>query len=1353
MKEVVDAFFRDVSLVQQHINSYNDFIEVLLPNIVREFETAIIGDNKEYRVCITNIKYTKPSHTETDGVSRPVFPNEARLRNLTYNTSVLADISIENDEETTRFDRCLLCKIPVMLHSKLCNLKSTLSTVQHNHECEHDMGGYFIVNGCEKVLIAQEKMNNNQIYVFKKKPPSKFSHSAEIRCIREQDIKSTSTFVALLTYPNSVNERLIRMQSPFTKSDIPIFVFFYLLGYDREYIMSRFKNIDKNDLLPSLEETLVHDQKSAIEFVSTKLVFSSYSHDLFVKEIFPHVENMEGKIQLLVYMIEKLVDCGNDRIMEDDRDHFKNKRVDMSGQLLANLFRQLFRRMYKEFLSGCAKSLRSGKIFNVNHILKTKIITNGIKYSLSTGNWGIGSQNVRTGVSQVLNRLTYASALSHLRRVNSPIGKDGKLTGPRQLHNSQWGKVCPAETPEGQACGLVKNLSMMACISRQTDSTYLKDFLRTNNLTQAVKCFVNGDLVGSTDTPNDTYEQLRGFKRSGTVAFDTSVVIDTSKCELRVHTDAGRICRPLFVVSGSQKLVYDEFPDASKMSFMRMLVNGIVEISDSDEEENMLVAMFPHDLHSDTKYTHCEIKPAMILGVCASSIPFPDHNQSPRNTYQSAMGKQAIGMYALNYQERFDTLSHVLTYPQKPLVQTAASDLLNVNDLPSGQNAIVAIACYSGFNQEDSIIMNQSSIDRGLFRSVFYRTYKDELKSTQKEQWGQSKTECSGMRFAHYDKLEDDGLVSPGVHIDGNDVIIGKTVSHTDDERDASTIARHNEDGVIDKTMLTTTESGSSMVKVRVRKTKIPTIGDKFCYTPDHELLTPHGWIPVTTARLGTPVLTLDPKTNSMAYEPVLEVHAYSVAQETLYEVNTQSVSLCTTTNHRMYVNSGSKYELVKAEQIKGDARYLKNCDTGLPFGTYSLPPMPVPHKRSFVDFLFFYGVWITAGSVLQDGIRLPLKKDLERHLVCCGFRPLITDGMVLIENACLAEFLLAQSGVPEWCFRLSPYHSMSLLNGIMTDKTEWTHLFVNVVQQIALHAGTNVDVTKHKRGYRPSIRDSNPLVRSDGDVSTRVYSGTVHCVTVRTGVLHVRRNMRSVWCGNSARHGQKGTIGMTYTQEDMPFSMQTGMSPDIIINPHAIPSRMTIGQLLECVSGKVGCFDGQLKDATAFNTTHNQQELYDALHNTGYQRHGNEILVNGMTGMVMEHAIFMGPTYYQRLKHMVDDKIHSRGRGPVQVLTRQPVEGRSRDGGLRVGEMESTAIQAHGSASFLRERLFLQSDAYRVFVCKKCGLMATGNMKNHRYYCDACKVPDVVQVHIPFATKLLFQELMSVGVTPRMTI
>lgn len=1347
-KQVVDAFFRDVSLVHQHIQSYNDFVEVLLPNIVREYETAIIGDNKEYKVSVTNVKYTRPSHTETDGVFRTIFPNEARLRNLTYQTSVLADISIESEQETTRFDRCTLCKLPVMLRSTLCNLESSLSTVQHNHECEHDTGGYFIINGCEKVLIAQEKMNNNQLYVFKKKPPSKFSHSAEIRCIREQDIKSTSTFVAHLTYPNSVNERVIRMQSPFTKNEVPVFVFFYLLGCEtKDQILDLFTTIDKKELLPSLDETVVHDKESAIEFISSKLVFSSYSHDLFLKELFPHVENLDGKIQLLVYMIEKLVDCGNDRIQEDDRDHFKNKRIDMSGQLLANLFRQLFRRMYKEFLSGCAKSLKSGKIFNVHHILKTKIVTNGIKYSLSTGNWGIGSQNVRTGVSQVLNRLTYASALSHLRRVNSPIGKDGKLTGPRQLHTSQWGKVCPAETPEGQACGLVKNLSMMACVSRQTNSTYLKSFLRTQDLTRTVKIFVNGDLIGSTDTPYPIYQELRALKRSGTLALDTSIVLDTSKLELRVHTDAGRICRPLFVVHPETGgLVYDHFQKASKMSFMELLVNGILEWIDSDEEENAWIAMFPKQLKEpDHKYTHCEIDPSMILGVCASVIPFPDHNQSPRNTYQSAMGKQAIGMYALNYQERFDTLSHVLTYPQKPLVQTAASDLLNVNDLPSGQNAIVAIACYSGFNQEDSIIMNQSSIDRGLFRSVFYRTYKDELKSTQKEYWGQCENN-GGMRLAQYDKLEEDGLVSPGVTIEGNDVLIGKTVQqqYTDDPRDASTITRHNEDGIVDKTMITTTESGSSMVKVRVRKTKIPTIGDKFCYTPDHEILTAHGWVPMDRVRVGEHVLILDPEQNTMAYEPVLETHRYPVHDEPMYTVETPHVSLCTTMNHRMYVRSRSelRFSLVPAESIQGDAHHRKNHPSGLRFDMYTLPPMPVPEKRNFVDFLFVYGAWVSCGFVgngntmcfrPESGLEL-----LVKSLVRCGLVPRIEDDWVFLTNDNLSAFVDPAVPFPDWCFRLSAYHSLALLKGLGVSKRID---FTNEIQRIAIHAGTNIDPVHE------------PLVRADQDVSITTFSGTVHCVTVRTGIVHVRRKMRSVWCGNSARHGQKGTIGMTYTQEDMPFSMQTGMTPDIIINPHAIPSRMTIGQLLECIAGKVGCFEGKIHDATAFRSEHNQQEIYDALHKMGYQRHGNETLVNGMTGKVMEHAIFMGPTYYQRLKHMVDDKIHSRGRGPVQVLTRQPVEGRSRDGGLRVGEMESTAIQAHGSASFLRERLFFQSDAYRVFVCKKCGLMATGNMRTNRYYCEACKVPDVAQVHIPFATKLLFQELMSVGVTPRITI
>ena len=294
------------------------------------------------------------------------------------------------------------------------------------------------------------------------------------------------------------------------------------------------------------------------------------------------------------------------------------------------------------------------------------------------------------------------------------------------------------------------------------------------------------------------------------------------------------------------------------------------------------------------------------------------------------------------------------------------------------------------------------------------------------------------------------------------------------------------------------------------------------------------------------------------------------------------------------------------------------------------------------------------------------------------------------------------------------------------------------------------------------TINNSSELNTLKRDVSTITRSnesGVIDRVMLTTAehgttMVKVRvRDTRVPMIGDkfSARHGQKGTIGMTYRDEDMPFSMTTGMRPDIIINPHAIPSRMTIGQLLECVSGKVGSLQGKLKDATAFDHQgSNIDDIFEELHQLGYQKHGNEILVNGFTGKQMKYAIFMGPTYYQRLKHMVEDKIHSRARGPVQVLTRQPVEGRSRDGGLRAGEMERDAIISHGAAMFLKDRLFYQSDAYRVHVCKRCGLMAIGDIKNKRFFCKRCEIPNVVQVEIPFATKLLFQELMSIGVTPR---
>jgi len=1086
-KELKNIAYESTTLVTQHIDSYNHLIDVMLPHIIYENKHTNIREEKEYRISIENYRVEQPVHVENDGTRHILYPHDCRIRGITYYAHVYIDIVIRSiqDATETRFDQCLLCKFPVMVKSKLCNL---VIHGTNRNECEYDYGGYFVVNGSEKVMISQEKMCNNHVYVFVKKPPSKYSHVGEIRCSKD-DYKSTNTFMLRVSYPNAKNETYLRLFNSMFKNDIPVIVFYYLLGYTTH------KAILDTFVLHPDDRSVVHDvmtqsflevptvvcEETAWEYVKTRMCYTNYDKAYVIRELFPHVTDPALKGNMLSYFIVRVLRCVEGITKEDDRDHFKNKRVDMSGFLLAGLFRQLFRRTYKEFVSSVSKYLKMGKTFNVNHVLKNKIITNGIKYSLSTGNWGVGNvQNIRTGVSQVMNRLTYSSSLSHLRRLNSPIGRDGKLTGPRFLHNSHWGKVCPAETPEGQTCGLLKNMSLMTYVSVATNAEYIKELLSDmdnsnhKHPTDAEKptyhVFVNGDLIRITTAPNPLVAFVREQRRTGHLAHDVTVVCDHRLKEVRVHTDAGRICRPLLLVDPKGKLrLTESVMKTQKYKWHDLLIRGYVEYIDGEEEENLWIAMTPEQLQLG--HTHCEIHPSLMLGVCASMIPFSDHNQSPRNTYQSAMSKQAVGMYCTNYQKRFDTLAHVLCYPQKPLVNTAVSDVLRTNDLPYGQNAIVAIASYSGYNQEDSIIMNQSSIDRGLFRSVFYRTYKEEVKTQSgcvKETIERPDETTAGIKLADYADLDDDGLIEPGCVVEGNKVIIGKTMHNLGEDdsfkTDASTISRSCESGIVDDVLYTTNEYGSPLVKVRVRSVRTPVIGDKF-----------------------------------------------------------------------------------------------------------------------------------------------------------------------------------------------------------------------------------------------------------------------------------------------SARHGQKGTIGMTYRDEDMPFCPRTGMRPDIIINPHAIPSRMTVGQLLECIFGKVASLDGQTRDATPFE--HGQdyiEDIYNELRSYGYERHGNETLMNGMTGKVLPHAIFMGPTYYQRLKHMVDDKIHSRSHGPVQVLTRQPVEGRARDGGLRCGEMERDAMISHGAASFLRDRLFYNSDAYQVHVCERCGLFATGDVKNQRYFCKACNAPNVVVVTLPFATKLLFQELSSIGVCPR---
>jgi len=1231
MKNILDLYFQDnkYPFTSHHLDSFRELVKTYIPHTIKSYNPiTMIKYDDQGKVNMKTDIYIGGKNSDEIFLDRPVYfedsdmklmtPNEARLRNLTYESHIFANVIVEiidfakkeaNDQDyiiTNKFNNVAIGSIPIMLHSDICILNGQGSTVlKELGECIYDTGGYFIIDGKEKVIVAQERNATNKLFVLPIKDDDNFSHKAFIHCSAESgETMLVPKKIEFLIHHNGKEQQYndhiddenseddnekqskpaaknktkskgsIVVKLPFISIPIPLVIFFRALGVesDKDIYESIFgTNLTESEKIffddfirPSLahnylnENEYIYTQQEAFTTLQNFVQYSTmeFLKFVFTTYIFPNIEKQENKGKYLGYLTKQIFNNVVKISPPTDKDSYVNKRVDISGYLMAQLFHTSYAKLQKHirdkmdsiYYYGAWHQKMDYKNFiteqNIFKIIPNLLISQTFAKSLK-GAWGVVNElDPELGKVQDLSRISYIGFLSHLRRVNLPLDRSIKVTAPHKLHCQQYGIMCPFETPDGGSVGYLKNLALLTKIAPGASTENIKKCLidigvirleyYNAPLTKDVcKVFLNGAWFGVTNEPNTVIRTLKAYRRNSLINILTSISWNIKQNEIKINIEAGRPCRPLIIssrfydekliksknwfdlITGStlkfdqdelnddfyyrntyiNPLQLDQFQNLSHEQVLTSLEkNGsLIEYLDSEEADTSLIAMNKSDI--TVFHTHVEIHPSTMFSVVSANIPLCNHNQSARNVFHAAQSKQALGMYATNFNKRFDTMSYVQHYAQRPIITTQLSQYTCSDNMPNGYNVIVAIMTYSGFNQEDSIMINKNSVERGLFNISYYKS----VTGTAKE-------------------------ISPTERI-----IFGNPMD---------------------------------------------------------------------------------------------------------------------------YVNRGIKVN-------------------GIKHANYNL-----------ID---------------NDGF---IK---EKSKISQGQKVVII-GMLNVRDT----FKEVKKGVFTEYVKETIYTDVS----ITTDKTLY--------------------------GIVDKVFYSNKTVGNNSSIC-------------KVRFLKVRKP--EFGDKHASRHGQKGVIGMLIPEESMPYT-KDGIRPDIIINPHAIPSRMTIGHLVECVFAKLCCLNGSLGDGSVF-IPFDENKLYSSLEKKGFNSHGNEILYNGFTGRQIHTEIFIGPTYYFRLKHMVADKINSRGHDkdknelPKVMLTRQPTSGRRKGGGLRIGEMERDSILSHGTSLFLQESMMERSDKFTWAVCRRCGTLATYNpsKKNRIINCKGCNLTDIAVINTPYSFKLLNQELQTMGI------
>ena len=1328
--DILDLYFKNhrYPFTGHHLDSYREFIKNQIPYIVKSYNPITMikyDDDKDevFKIEIfiggkegTELSISRPIIYE-DGCPKLITPYDARMRNLTYETHLFAEVLVcitsKDDDrqnvETTTFKNVAIGSIPIMLHSDICILKNQGSSILRKlGECPYDTGGYFIIDGKEKVIIAQEKIVTNKLFVSAVKGDKDFSHKGIIRCVADKgNLLPTNVQFYFVRNPiivegDDIEENVsskyanskgaIYVSIPSFKEKIPLFILFRAIGVqsDKEICQTIFgkgydgieKNYFDNLIRPSIidakyinnkKEYLIDTQQKAIDYLKFRVQYGTIEHVKMVlsKDFFPNIEDFENKKKYLGYLTLQFIKSAKGLLPLSDRDSYIYKRVDISGFMLAELFQEAYiklrdsirNKIDSEYLYGPWKNRKTDfkHFINNNNIYKIVdhlIITQTFAKSLK-GQWGlINNSDPELGKVQDLSRISYVGSLSHTRRVNMPIDRSLKVTEPHKLHSQQWGIMCPYETPDGASIGYLKNLAILAKITAGINVDNIKKCLEdigviplinsniysNKNITNV---FVNGTLFGITGDPLFVTRLLKAYRRNGLINILISISFNITSNELRIFTEAGRPCRPLLIL---------KYNNANKK-------NEAVVYSKANEFKNWF------DLLNGTNY-------ALDNNEKNDDYYYIDKYINPLK----GRGKRKVGgsIFDNNLKSFYDTIF--------PVNDDDSQDVRKDYEYEDDEPHIISLG-----NDNDD---NNDNDNKHLIGNNHM------LSNISKLHYGGGDSSDSGDEDSSDSSDSEDEKIRDVNKL--NNYYRNKYSAILNDLENTSACIEY----------LDNEESDTCLIAMN-----------------EHEI---------------------------GPYHTHMEIHP-----STILSVVSGNIPM---SNH----NSSARNVFHAAQSKQAIGMYATNFNKRFDTMSYILhyPQRPIINTRiaqyTASDYMAngfntIVAIMTYSGFNQEDSIMIN-KATIDRGLNSLSYYKSITATAKIISQNEKVIFgnpiLMRDKGIKIVGIKNKNYEHLDA-DGFIKEGT-----YVPEGQEVIIVGMINVRevIKEYKNGVFTDVKKET--IHTDISISTdnslfgkvdRVYKSAKIAGNDSTicKVRFLKIKKPEFGDKHCSRHGQKGVLGLIIPEEGMPYT-KDGIRPDIIINPHAIPSRMTIGHLVECIFAKLCCIDGLLGDASVFIPLE-KETIYDGLQKNNFNKYGNEILYNGFTGQQINTEIFIGPTFYFRLKHMVAEKINSRGVGKVVGLTRQPTEGRRKGGGLRIGEMERDTVLSHGISNFIKESMMERSDKFSWCICKRCGTLVSFNIKENINICRNCKNDDVAVIQTPYAFKLFIQELETMGIQPRL--